>query len=82
MKQGIQFVPARLTQKRPKDTEDEVSQGRPSKKGSGGGVWEPSSSDDDGSDSEDSMSDLYPCQFSSLLPCISVSLENLSLASF
>ncbi|GAA6217145.1 surfeit locus protein 2 [Lates japonicus] len=58
VKQGIDFVPARLKQKKPKDTMEEVSRGRPSKHG--GGVWEPSSSDEDHSDSEDSMSDLYP----------------------
>ncbi|XP_054468802.1 surfeit locus protein 2 [Anoplopoma fimbria] len=58
MKQGIEFLPARLKQKRPKDIGEEVNRGRPSKQGSKS--WEPSSSDDDHSDSEDSMSDLYP----------------------
>lgn len=58
VKQGIEFVPARLKQKKPKDTGEEVNHGRPSKHGSSS--WEPSSSDEDHSDSEDSMSDLYP----------------------
>lgn len=60
--QGIEFVPARLKQKKPKDTDEEVSRGRAPKHGSR--LWEPSSSDEDHSDSEDSMSDLYPCQYS------------------
>lgn len=60
MKQGIEYIPVRLTQKKPKDIGDDISPRRPSKHG--GNAWEPSSSDDDHSDSEDSMSDLYPCQ--------------------
>ncbi|XP_053196159.1 surfeit locus protein 2 [Scomber japonicus] len=58
VKQGIDFVPARLKQKRPKDIREEFNQGRAPKHGNS--VWEPSSSDDGHSDSEDSMSDLYP----------------------
>ncbi|XP_057675692.1 surfeit locus protein 2 [Corythoichthys intestinalis] len=59
VKQGIEFIPIRLQNKRPKDTSTEVQKGRKSKQGNG--TWEPSSSDDEGrSDSEDSMSDLYP----------------------
>ncbi|XP_068430496.1 surfeit locus protein 2 [Clinocottus analis] len=58
VKQGIAFVPARMKQKRPKDTREEVNRGKPSKQGSTS--WEPSSSDESHSDSEDSMSDLYP----------------------
>lgn len=58
VKQGIEYVPARLKQKRPKGTGEEVSQGKPSKRGNN--LWEPSSSEEDHSDSEDSMSDLYP----------------------
>ncbi|KAM9840989.1 surfeit locus protein 2 [Aulostomus maculatus] len=58
VKQGIEFIPVRLTQKKPKDTGGEVNDGRPSKHK--GGLWEPSSSDEDHGDSEDSMSDLYP----------------------
>ncbi|XP_030598890.1 surfeit locus protein 2 [Archocentrus centrarchus] len=57
VRQGIEFVPARLTQKRPRDTE-EVGRGKPSRHSNS--AWEPSSSEDDHSDSEDSMSDLYP----------------------
>ncbi|XP_072310169.1 surfeit locus protein 2 [Eucyclogobius newberryi] len=57
-KQGIQFVPARLKQKRPKVFEDNDRHGNPSKRGNG--QWEPSSSEGEHSDSEDSLSDLYP----------------------
>uniref|UniRef100_G3PWK5 Surfeit 2 n=1 Tax=Gasterosteus aculeatus aculeatus TaxID=481459 RepID=G3PWK5_GASAC len=57
VKQGIEFVPAALKQKRPKGTREDPRE-RPSNQGSKS--WEPSSSDDDQSDSEDSMSDLYP----------------------
>ncbi|XP_054614250.1 surfeit locus protein 2 [Dunckerocampus dactyliophorus] len=56
VKQGIEFIPIRLQQKRPKFTDDDVCRGRTSKHG----MWEPSSSGEDASDSEDSMSDLYP----------------------
>uniref|UniRef100_A0A3B4VQ56 Surfeit 2 n=1 Tax=Seriola dumerili TaxID=41447 RepID=A0A3B4VQ56_SERDU len=58
VQQGIQFVPARLNQKKPKDTGEEVSRGRATKHGNS--AWEPSSSEEEHSDSEDSMSDLYP----------------------
>ncbi|XP_068191281.1 surfeit locus protein 2 [Antennarius striatus] len=58
LQKGIEFVPARLSQKKPKVIRDEVHRGRPSKDSSG--IWEPSTSDEDHSDSEDSMSDLYP----------------------
>lgn len=59
MQKGIEFIPVRLMQKRPKDIREEVSRGRTSKPGNG--MWEPSSSEEDDGDSEDSMSDLYPC---------------------
>lgn len=72
MQKGIEFIPARLMQKRPKDTRGEVSRGRTSKQGNS--VWAPSSSEEDG-DSEDSMSDLYPCQSSlGLIPSKHISL--------
>ncbi|XP_069027969.1 surfeit locus protein 2 [Embiotoca jacksoni] len=58
VQQGIDFVPARLKQKRPKDIREEVGRGTAPRRGNG--VWEPPSSDEDHSDSEDSMSDLYP----------------------
>uniref|UniRef100_A0A3P8T7R4 Surfeit 2 n=1 Tax=Amphiprion percula TaxID=161767 RepID=A0A3P8T7R4_AMPPE len=64
VKQGIEYVPARLKQKRPKDTGEEVGRGKPSKRGNN--LWEPSSSEEDHSDSEDSMSDLYPPSMFSL----------------
>ncbi|XP_076019834.1 surfeit locus protein 2 [Genypterus blacodes] len=57
VQQGVDFIPARLTQKRPKDFGDEVMREGKSKHGKS---WEPTSSDEDHSDSEDSMSDLYP----------------------
>lgn len=65
--QGIEFVPARLKQKRPKNMREEGGQGMPSKRGNS--MWEPSSSDDGHSDSEDSMSDLYPRQYASCAHC-------------
>ncbi|XP_019735193.1 surfeit locus protein 2 [Hippocampus comes] len=59
VKQGIEFVPIRLQQKRPKETSTDVHQGRDSKHGTG--TLEPSSSDDENhGDSDDDMSDLYP----------------------
>ncbi|XP_053709996.1 surfeit locus protein 2 [Synchiropus splendidus] len=64
VKQGVEFVPIRLKQKRPKNFGEEVERGRSSKQGSK--IWEPSSSDDDRSDSEDSMSDLYPASMFNL----------------
>ncbi|XP_070845125.1 surfeit locus protein 2 [Chaetodon trifascialis] len=57
-RQGIEFIPARLKQKKPKDTGEKVNRGRDSKQRNS--LWEPTSSDEDHSDSEDSMSDLYP----------------------
>lgn len=58
MKQGIEFVPARMKQKRPKGIEEDFRHGNTSKHANG--LWEPTSSEGDHSDSEDSMSDLYP----------------------
>ncbi|XP_058473477.1 surfeit locus protein 2 [Solea solea] len=58
VKQGIQYVPARLKQPKFKDMGEEVSRGRAPKHRNN--AWEPSSSDEGHSDSEDSMSDLYP----------------------
>lgn len=71
MKQGVVFVPVRLRQKKhPRDTGDGMES--TSEGGSGSnhkqkeklkqdsGIWAPSSSEGEGSDSEDSMSDLYP----------------------
>ncbi|KAI3362329.1 hypothetical protein L3Q82_012640 [Scortum barcoo] len=60
VRQGVEFVPARLKQKKPKDTGEEVSRGKAAKQ------WEPSSSDEDHNDSEDSLSDLYPPSMFSL----------------
>ncbi|KAF7657086.1 hypothetical protein LDENG_00031800 [Lucifuga dentata] len=64
IQQGIKFVPARLKQKKPKGVEEEVMREGKSKQGNN--VWEPSSSDEGHSDSEDSMSDLYPSYIFSL----------------
>uniref|UniRef100_A0A1A7YVI7 Surfeit 2 n=1 Tax=Iconisemion striatum TaxID=60296 RepID=A0A1A7YVI7_9TELE len=58
VKKGIEYVPARLKQKRPKVSREEFHQGKVSKRSNS--MWEPSSSDEEHSDSEDSMSDLYP----------------------
>ncbi|XP_067341193.1 surfeit locus protein 2 [Channa argus] len=73
VQQGIEFVPARLKQKKPKDTNEEVKRGRPSKHGSS--MWEPSSGDEDHSDSEDSMSDLYPSSMFTLKKTVEKSME-------
>ncbi|XP_054896376.1 surfeit locus protein 2 [Poeciliopsis prolifica] len=62
-RQGIEFVPARLKQKKPKNTGEEMSR---SSKRRPNGLWEPSSSEEEHSDSEDSMSDLYPSSMFSL----------------
>ncbi|XP_047425881.1 surfeit locus protein 2 [Mugil cephalus] len=63
VKQGTEFVPVRLKQKRPRDIGEEVGQGKGSKHSH---MWEPSSSGEEHSDSEDSMSDLYPPSMFSL----------------
>ncbi|CAN9504488.1 unnamed protein product [Ophioblennius macclurei] len=60
VKQGVEFVPARLTQKRPKDPMEEFEKGKGKGHKQANGMWAPSSSDEDQSDSDDSMSDLYP----------------------
>ncbi|KAA8584543.1 surfeit locus protein 2 [Etheostoma spectabile] len=73
VKQGIEFVPARLKQKRPKDITEEVNWGKPSKHGNN--AFEPSSSDEDHSDSEDSMSDLYPSTVFTLKNEVEESME-------
>lgn len=77
MQQGTEFTPARLKQKKPRDAGEEVNRGRASKHGNS--MWEPSSSDKDHSDSEDSMSDLYPRQYSPYTPlssCVMVVVSN------
>ncbi|KAG5272566.1 hypothetical protein AALO_G00166920 [Alosa alosa] len=60
--QGVEYVPAHLRQKRRPREEDDGENKRQNnhKKKRNGEVWEPSSSDGEGSDSEDSLSDLYP----------------------
>lgn len=58
MQKGVEYVPARLKQKRPKGSREEIGQGAESKRSNS--VWEPSTSDEEHRDSEDSMSDLYP----------------------
>ncbi|KAK2819205.1 hypothetical protein Q5P01_024766 [Channa striata] len=70
---GTEYVPARLKQKKPKDTDEEVKRGRASKHGKS--MWEPSSSDEDHSDSEDSMSDLYPSSMFTLKKPAEESIE-------
>ncbi|XP_061554882.1 surfeit locus protein 2 isoform X1 [Phycodurus eques] len=75
VKQGIEFIPIRLQQKRPKETSAEVHHGRKSKHGNG--AWAPSSSDnDDHSDSEDSLSDLYPSSIFTLKESAEENMES------
>lgn len=62
VQQGVEYIPASLRQKKPRDRDGE--RGRNTHRGNtqrGNGAWAPDSSDEGGSDSEDSMSDLYPC---------------------
>ncbi|XP_061460342.1 surfeit locus protein 2 [Rhineura floridana] len=58
-KEGVAFVPACLLQKRRRRQQDDQADGsqQPRRKGE---FWEPTASDDTGSETEDSMSDLYP----------------------
>lgn len=60
-RQGIEFVPARLKQKKPKGSGGQGGRGSSPQRGNT--AWEASPSDEDHSDSEDSMSDLYPRQY-------------------
>ncbi|KAI1905046.1 hypothetical protein AGOR_G00011910 [Albula goreensis] len=53
MRQGVAFVPATLKQKKPRDT-------REGERGRENGFWEPNSSEGEGEETDDSMSDLYP----------------------
>lgn len=59
LQQGVEYMPASLQQKKPRDREKDGERGRNFQRGNG--AWAPDSSDEGGSDSEDSMSDLYPC---------------------
>lgn len=62
VRQGVVFVPASLRQKRRAKEHDDVTGGdNKGKKKEDSGIWDPSTSDDEKSDSDDSMSDLYPC---------------------
>ncbi|KAM6985121.1 surfeit locus protein 2 [Aplochiton taeniatus] len=74
VKQGTQFVPIQLLQKRPQEQDWEGERGRNARRGNSE-TLEPASSDEQRSDSEDSMSDLYPCQYYSYLYCF-FSTEN------
>ncbi|XP_036436595.1 surfeit locus protein 2 [Colossoma macropomum] len=66
VKQGVKFVPAKLRQrKRPKDTDDGMESSnerhtQKQKQKQDSGIWAPSSSGEEDSDTDDSMSDLYP----------------------
>ncbi|CAB1318541.1 unnamed protein product [Coregonus sp. 'balchen'] len=62
VQQGVKYMPACLQQKKPRDRDGE--RGRNIQRGNG--AWAPDSSDEGGSDSEDSMSDLYPSTLFSL----------------
>uniref|UniRef100_A0A8D0DN18 Surfeit 2 n=1 Tax=Salvator merianae TaxID=96440 RepID=A0A8D0DN18_SALMN len=57
-KNGVEYVPACLMQKRRRRQHEEPDGSRQQRQK--GGFWEPPLSDEDGSESEDSMSDLYP----------------------
>lgn len=62
---GIAFVPARLRQKKQVKYTDEAmesSSTRGSNQKQDSGIWAPADSDEEDSDSGDSMSDLYPCK--------------------
>lgn len=76
MKQGVEFVPFRLQQKkRPQHTDNGMEseheggskQKKKEKQKQDSGIWAPSSSEGEGSDSEDSMSDLYPRKHAALI---------------
>ncbi|XP_037653326.1 surfeit locus protein 2 isoform X1 [Choloepus didactylus] len=56
-KQGVEFVPACLLHKRRRRGGPVDSDGLP---GRGAAFWEPASSDEEGAQSDDSMTDLYP----------------------
>lgn len=58
VQQGVEYTPVRLTQKKPKDQGEGGNRGKSPKHSNG--MWEPPSSGEENSDSEDSMSDLYP----------------------
>ncbi|XP_036833137.1 surfeit locus protein 2 isoform X1 [Oncorhynchus mykiss] len=64
LQQGVEYMPASLQQKKPRDREKDGERGRNFQRGNG--AWAPDSSDEGGSDSEDSMSDLYPSTLFSL----------------
>ncbi|XP_075415964.1 surfeit locus protein 2 [Tenrec ecaudatus] len=58
--QGLEYVPACLLNRRPRRGEGEGTSTRPS--GRRGDFWEPEPSEEEGAQSEDSMSDLYPSE--------------------
>ncbi|XP_056313168.1 surfeit locus protein 2 [Danio aesculapii] len=70
VRQGVKFVPVQLRKKQRRTESDEDTDRRVQKKKKkqteDSGVWAPSSSEEDHSDSEDSMSDLYPPSLFSL----------------
>ncbi|KAI7813423.1 surfeit locus protein 2 [Triplophysa rosa] len=69
VRQGVEFVPACLRQKkRPKEHNDVTGSDNRGKRKEDSGIWDPSLSDEEKSDSEDSMSDLYPSSLFTLKP--------------
>nr|XP_006123791.1 surfeit locus protein 2 [Pelodiscus sinensis] len=60
-KEGVEYVPACLLQKRQRRRRDDQANGsrHPCRKGE---FWEPMSSEEEGEDTDDSMSDLYPSE--------------------
>ncbi|KAJ6651843.1 hypothetical protein lerEdw1_016439 [Lerista edwardsae] len=62
-KEGVDYVPACLLQKQRRRRQQEDDQGERSKKPCRKGeFWEPPSSDEEGVETDDSMSDLYPSE--------------------
>ncbi|XP_067397968.1 surfeit locus protein 2 isoform X2 [Emydura macquarii macquarii] len=60
-KEGVEYIPACLLQKRQRRRRDDQAEGsrQPCRKGE---FWEPMSSEEEGDDTDDSMSDLYPSE--------------------
>ncbi|ROL53850.1 Surfeit locus protein 2 [Anabarilius grahami] len=74
VRQGVEFVPVQLRRKKRVKEHNEAagSERQPKRKDDGGGICALSSSGADDSDSDDSMSDLYPCQCRALLTLVAL----------
>ncbi|XP_073697021.1 surfeit locus protein 2 [Garra rufa] len=61
VRQGVEFIPVQLRRKRrPKERNEAAGSEPRANRKEDSGVWTPNSSDGENSDSDDSMSDLYP----------------------